>query len=484
MKLTENQYNELLSLSHTYFKTLDSNPVNALLLDLISKEKSNQPVKVSNRLKDYWTRKKNRFEILTTKDAKKDNNITKEKIDFLFFINEPTHYNQAIGILKILKKENRSFLVVTNKIKIFKQIQKEDIDVNLIPDNVEYTQKSYSDLNQNIDSYVKQVSSEKILSDSDSKRFSTILKNSSLTFYKYFEYFNSLISKFGPATVVIGNDLSFFGRILASICNERKINSIAIQHGTIPFDAIHKYHLANKLFVFGEKSEEVLLSLGIEKERIQITGAPYLDSKLFDKNTKKTDKLLKYFKLKKSDKIALIALSGAGQRTSLKHHKKLIESIKILAGNFPQYRFLIKLHRKDDVKFYSDLKKLNKNVVVKRKIKPAISNDIFDWLKISEVLITGNSAVATEAMLMKKPVMTIDLMNEYPFMDFIQERASLHSENVNDTINNFDKAISDKNFLGSQLNNQTDFISKYFYNSDGNTSARCVKLIEQIERKI
>lgn len=484
MKLTENQYNELLNLSHTYFKTLDSNPVNALLLDLISKEKSNQPVKVSNRLKDYWTRKKNRFEILTTKSTKKDNNTTKEKIDFLFFISEPTHYNQAIGILKVLKKEKRSFLVVTNKIKIFKQFQKESINVNLIPDTVEYTQKDYSAFNQNIDSYIKQVDSDKILTESDSKRFLNVLEKSSLPFYKYLEYFTSLVSKFNPGIVIIGNDLSFFGRILASICNERKINSIAIQHGTIPFDPIHKYHLANKLYVFGKKSQEVLLSLGIEKEKIQITGAPYLDAKLFDKNTRKADKLLKYFKLKSTDKIALVALSGAGQRTSLKHHKKLIETINILAGNFSQYKFLIKLHRKDDIKFYSDLKKFSKNIVVKRKIKPAISNDIFDWLKISEVLITGNSAVATEAMLMKKPVLTIDLMNEYPFMDFIQEKASLHSENVDDTIKNFSKTINDKKFLESQLSNQTDFINKYFYNSDGNTSARCVKLIEQLERKI
>lgn len=473
MKLPEQKYTQLLSLSENYFDCSGLNPAAILLMDLISKQKANKEVETSVRIRDYFKKIRNKVDLIFNKTSD-----FSRKHDLLFFINEPTHYNQVIGILKELDAQKKNYIVLTNKIKNFKQLRSKKINVNFfVIKNTVSPGTGYGMLKKNITQFLHAVKERSLLDHTELSAFTSLLNSSSIMIFNYYTFFKSALQSIRAKTVVIGNDLSLIGRILAFICREEKIKTIVIQHGTIPVDPIHKYHLADQLYIFGSKARKVLRNFGIDEKRINVTGAPYLDDKLFHRKTAKVDKLRKYFKINKSDKIVLIAFSGSGQRTSLKHHKGLIGAIGVLAGKFPEYKFLIKLHRKDNIKFYIEIKKRFKNVLIKPKIKNSVSNDIFDWLETSDILITGNSSVATEAMLMKKPVMTIDLMNEYPFMDFIAEGAALHSKSVEEVESNFKNITSNNEFLKAQLNKQYDFINQYFYSPDGKTSEKCAELI-------
>jgi hypothetical protein len=126
----------------------------------------------------------------------------------------------------------------------------------------------------------------------------------------------------------------------------------------------------------------------------------------------------------------LLAASGVGINTSLEHHMLLLDAVARLSKQFPQVRFISKLHRmRDKLEYYVQVGQR----VPGSRLEPiefntlGISNDIYDWLQGCSLVITGASSVANEALLMDVPVVSVDLMGEFLNVNFIQEGATYHA---------------------------------------------------------
>lgn len=118
-----------------------------------------------------------------------------------------------------------------------------------------------------------------------------------------------------------------------------------------------------------------------------------------------------------NQKICLIAFSGPGYNVSEKSHVLNIKILESIILQKPDILFLIKLHRKDQVYYYSELER-HKNVLVHKNSKQH-TGDFQQYLKIADFMLTGASTTALEAWQRGKIVIALDCLNELDHMEFI-----------------------------------------------------------------
>ena len=173
----------------------------------------------------------------------------------------------------------------------------------------------------------------------------------------------------------------------------------------------------------------------------------------------------------------LIALSGPGHSTSLKHFNMIVLQMLKLTVEYPDYHFVAKLHRKDKLSNYKDLVAMVPQHRLTIVEDGQLSFGIFDWLKSCNLLITGTSTVAQEAMLLDVPVMTIDLMNEFHDVDFIDQDCTVHITDGNKLGAAIHTLITDKDAYAGVKENARRYAEDSFYKLDHNAATRCMELI-------
>lgn len=232
---------------------------------------------------------------------------------------------------------------------------------------------------------------------------------------------------FGCRVLVVGNDLTIEGRAASRVAAMRGIPTAVFMHGTITATPLHALHCADRLLVFGDSQRRELVHLGIADERIVVCGAPSLD-----RRPRQTGRIHPWLAsrlgLRAGEPWILVATSGPGHTISHAHHEKVVANLMRLSAALPEVPVVVKLHRKDRLAYYRrGLKdRVGPKFFVVPKGAPGFPTDIFEWLEGCSILLTGVSSVASEAMLMDVPVITMDYCNEIKGADFIDVGATVH----------------------------------------------------------
>jgi hypothetical protein len=285
----------------------------------------------------------------------------------------------------------------------------------------------------------------------------------------------NIINKLKPKAVIIGYDIPPEARTLVELSNEKKIPTIMIQHGAIAkVDGIFGAHLCKTILVYGDIAKQVLDESGCKSD-VKITGATYLDNIL---NRQQSIQKLNDNKLK-----VLVAFSGPGHLTSLSHHQ---ESISVLTEIAKKYvnnvEFFCKLHPKDNLSYYSSIvnNKQSNNIFFSLP-HDTHNNNIFDWIDFCDIVLTGASTVAVEAMLFHKPTISIDLTGEYKDVTFNKEGAVKYVTSKGE-LDEIIKTATEGNFelFSSIKPKANEYKKRLFGPTDGKSAQRCSIIIEEL----
>jgi hypothetical protein len=377
-------------------------------------------------------------------------NLPQNKI--VFYPIEPTHLNQMVPVSKNLS--DGSFYFITDRISIYNELKRLDIICYLI-NFINFKKKNIIDISSLGNGLIK--TEDKLKWESDCKH--------------YLQYFYDILESnlqktleiIKPEKVVIGYDITPEGRMFTYLCKDKNIPSICIQHGSIAGEPMDGEHIVDNYILFGLKPKEYLLKIGNSPESLKVFGAPYLDAKLGNRSD--GSKLRRDLGIPNGSIFILVALSGPGHCTTKQHFNKIVSSLVRFANKNQSYRVVFKLHRKDNASNYTEIfKEIGFQCLIVESGDVSFPNDIFYWLDAADILVTGSSTVALEAMLLKVPVMTIDYYNEYQNIDFIEGDCTYHvssEENLKKMFNH----ISD---LDNELNNDSimqnaqNYINQYF----------------------
>lgn len=398
------------------------------------------------------------------------------KVDIVFWPTEPTHLDQQLPIAHNLKLKNISYTFATDRAKLIEVLLHKNEPVLVFTSPKNYFK--WSLIKNKVKATLHQMFS--IQNSFDKKYFFIILellrKNIPIIL-KCINDTELLLKKNNPKIVFLGNDISIEGATAAQIINNRYGLAVSIMHGNLT-SLVHKYHNLDLFFVYGENDKNILLDLGVNPKSIEISGAPYLDGTDLASNYPVNANLASLFSLSLKKPYALILLSGPGESISMEHHLMVIEYLKRISIEYSDIQFVVKLHRKDKLEFYN-------NYPIKHNLLIS-SNDtnypesIFEWFRGCSFIITGASTAGKEALLMKIPVITMDLMDELIEIDFIDKNISLHVKNYKDLISAINDIFSQNEQVVEVMQRAELYIEDCFYKRDTASSNRVVESLSSM----
>jgi hypothetical protein len=369
-------------------------------------------------------------------------------------VSEPSHIKQLKPIYYNLSGENDARWI-SFKINMLELLKSENLPILKV--NLPFIKNS--GLSNAIKNDMKKIDMIGLLS-ADLKSHLSVVKFN----YKQLVYFyNHIVVENKIKTILVGNDLTPEGRIFSRCAAKMGIKIHSIQHGYVAQDRLQKFHVADVFFTYGELSKASLEIKSLSSTKFITSGACYLEN--IDKQgfAEEFDKIINHLGF--SDPYILVALSGYGHLTSRMNYNKILNLLFEVIKLTPNIKFVVKLHRKENIEDYAEVKNFSNVNLISNTESEELGVSIFGWLNFSSLLITGNSSVSFEAFWLSKPVVSIDLNNEYSEVEYRVLGASANVYSSIELLHEITKIYEGKR---SRIEREKVLVTSYFGNSEVN----------------
>jgi D-Tyr-tRNAtyr deacylase len=295
----------------------------------------------------------------------------------------------------------------------------------------------------------------------------------------FVEGFKNFLKINKPGIVILPDETIDIARAVSYLCKKNKTPCIVMQHGSInKMTSEPGETYADKKIVFGESGKKFLLSKGMNKDKIEVTGSPVYDkiinNKIFEKEQNKIKKNLGI----KNEKIILFASTWSIERAE----PRLRVLFKTAKKN-PNLRVIIKEHPSEyhQKKFDEFYKKLAKQYGVEIIIN---KDDMRKMLSISDYFTTDFSTTISEAIILKKPIILTGFEGGFKdyYIDFPEVKGVIwHALNPKQFEKALERAIKKNKYKYSKKGREK-LIKRNFYKDDGRACKRIIKLINKLKK--
>ena len=304
--------------------------------------------------------------------------------------------------------------------------------------------------------------------------------------------YDELFNIIKPNLILVSYETGLHGRSAISAAWRHSIPVLAIQHGRI-FSSHPQYihlkvstrnkpdphyaQIADSTCLFGDHYFKVLTQASAyPADSLEITGQVSTDvmnllQKSYNKGEFFRDNSL-------TDGKPLISLMSQNIDPRSDYEKLFQISCKTLSI-FPDLNFVIKLHPNENMNEVKSLVKKYHSFPEKVRIVKGV--DLYEVLNASDIVITGNSTVGIEAMMFKKPLITIE---GFKFsMHYAESEASLGVISVSQMEDAISLILNDKMFKKKLIDNGQKFIKSRVYKTDGKVSERIIQKCGELIKK-
>ena len=302
----------------------------------------------------------------------------------------------------------------------------------------------------------------------------------------YIELMKRAIEIEKPDLILITCEYCMLGRAAVVAGKLKGVPTLAVQHGNISPQGISYYHHAEeisdeiapqycpipcKTAVYSPYDKELLLNIGhYPPDSVVVTGSSRYDrlnhaDKIYDKN-----KIFEDMGLDTDKKMVLWTTQTHGLPPD--ENIRNISAVYSSINSLEDVQLAIKLHPGEDQK--ATLYKKNKS------IKPVIVDgkvDIYALLYACDLMITRHSTTATEALILNKPVIVLNLSGEPDLIGYVKEGVAVGVYNEKDLKPAIEKLLKDDTYLAK---NRGKYVEKHLYKIDGKATERVISLIEKM----
>jgi hypothetical protein len=336
----------------------------------------------------------------------------------------------------------------------------------------------------------------------NSKEFTGLLEKyqlkSELSYYfnsiferdvKRIEMAKELVKREEPDLILVADEYDVFGRALVIAGKLKGIPTLAIQHGNIgPLHVGYMYskdnisasgsiqspycQIPDKIAVYGPFYYDLLTKTSaFPSSSVVITGQPRYDRLVMSDRIYSREKFCATLGLDPHRKIVLVATQPIPMRETF------IRSVLRALKNFQEAQVIIKLHPGENDEAYKKVVE-EENVRVKMLSK---SSDTIEALYACDLLVAAFSTVITEALVLGKPAVTLNLTAEDPVPYY--KEVTLRVDKEEDLAPAIRKALYDEKTREKLKKERKKFISKHVYKQDGKATERLIGLIERMIKK-
>jgi hypothetical protein len=232
----------------------------------------------------------------------------------------------------------------------------------------------------------------------------------------------------------------------------------------------------SKIAVMGEYTKRMLVARNIPVSKIIITGQPRWDD--FNQNFMPVDRsaLCKKFGLDPNKKIILLTTQPLveSRMWSVQDREFYLISIGEIISENSEYSLIIKIHPRERKQIYEDILMSTKLI---DKCKLFSNENIHELLLCCDVLITHVCTTALEAMLLKKPVISVDFKVSTKNIPYVEAGASIGIDAPSQLAESVHRVLYDPVYRLSFNEHRDKFVYDCAFLQDGKSTERLVQLI-------
>ncbi len=234
---------------------------------------------------------------------------------------------------------------------------------------------------------------------------------------------------------------------------------------------ISSYTEGLNIAVISPYARDAHLRMGAPEKNVFITGQPRFD--LIQRVKTNGREVLEKLNIPAGKGVVVLATQPLHSLWTEEERKEFLETIIEGLEQLPEKQLVIKLHPAEEEEDYRALLgKTGWQVVLCRDI------DLYALLRACELLITVHSTVALEAMILGKPVITVNLTGRPDVMPYAASGAALGVYRPEDLVPAMTRALSDPETRSELARNRKKFVYEHAYKLDGRATKRVAGLIE------
>lgn len=298
----------------------------------------------------------------------------------------------------------------------------------------------------------------------------------------FIELMRRAIGEEKPDLILTTYEYGLTGRAAVVAGKLEGVPTLAVQHGNInPAHSgyVHTkdeistqiapeyYILPDKTAVYGTWVKKVLVeNNNYPEDSVAVTGQARYDilakaDKIFDK-----EKFCRRYGLDPHKKIALACIDDP----------LALKGVLGALGEFPEVQLVIKPHPNEKGKWYEEMAKEQKT---KALILQKNSNT-YEVICACDVMLSFFSTTITEAIILNKPVITINLTGRPDIMPYAESGAAIGVYRQEDVAPAMEKALYERDTKERLREARARFIPEHCYKIDGKASERLVGLITEM----
>jgi len=299
-----------------------------------------------------------------------------------------------------------------------------------------------------------------------------------------------------PDLVLIECEYGGLPSALTIAAKQKSVPVLSIQHGNIaPFHEAYTfnpgdisvdgsvyspyYPIPDVTAVYGPIEKDYLTKTSDYPEKcIVVTGnAGYDFISLLDPESKRKEIFIRY-KLMCGKKL-VVWTTQTHALSQVENERNIKEVFKTLAALKDSFQLLIKLHpgEKDGAIYESYAKKYKVKVTIVK------DSNSFELIAVADLVITRYSTTGTEAVVLNKPLIILNLSGEKDLASYVDEGVALGVYNENGLIVAVESVFCDKEVIKRLKSNREKFVQDHCYKLDGRSTERIVALIDEVTNK-
>jgi len=294
---------------------------------------------------------------------------------------------------------------------------------------------------------------------------------------KFISHLISAVKMDKPHIVVVLTDGPLPCKIAVLVAKFLNIPSLLLLHvGMIGPKYDCPSFLVDKLAVPGEYARDILIKCGVDRKRLVVTGRPAYDALVRAEEQFKKDEICGKLGLDPTRKIIV----HTTENLPLRESEAMVRAICKGVREFSDSQFIIKVHPSElALSMYERvIKDIGLNALITRDA------NIYEVLYICDVMITGFSATALDAMILDRPVITVNLTGLEDPLPYAESGAATGVYEEKDLVPAIKEVLYDEDARKKLREARGKFVHEQSYKKDGKATERVAELMGQMIRDV
>lgn len=291
-----------------------------------------------------------------------------------------------------------------------------------------------------------------------------------------YEMLLDLFKKITVKAVIAVNDPITLGRTAAFAAERLSVPSIDIQHGS--FMSIPARAVADKWCVWSDADKQLLVTMGIPHNKLEVTGNPAFDTLITPKFDADSIKL-KFGLSSRYKTIVTWAPTAAWlfYYSEENYNEKIFAVLQDVARRHRDIMFIFKPHPSERINRFTRIQdKSLSNILIANPQQSA-----YEIMYISDIVMSWNSSVIIEAVILDKPIIGLNFFEQAETLRCVSEGVAIEVSQMKELEEAINAIILNKNNMADSMKNaRRGYIEKFLYKADGRSSSRIADLLEDL----